>query len=278
MPRGRRRVSLVGQQFGKLLVTSEAERHGSKAKWACLCECGQTRVVWQHQLRNGEARMCQECFLPPMIGKTFGRLTVIAQTERPVKKTGRWFRCQCTCGNEHTVRGDQLRNGVTSSCGCYARDIRSDIASRINAKHGLSQSPEHQVWTAMIQRCENPKHISYRNYGAKGITVCDRWQDFSLFIQDMGMRPGPGMTIERRENSKGYFPGNVRWATRLEQAHNTSRNRRITYNGETLLLTEWAARLQTNPSNLSSRLELGWPEHLVVTVPVKTGNRLKSLR
>jgi hypothetical protein len=117
------------------------------------------------------------------------------------------------------VAAGHLVSGHTKSCGC----LHLENAQSVGRKHGLSKLPEFRVWTNMRQRCLHPEHPTYPYYGGRGITICDRWRDdFAAFIADMGRRPSPDLTIERKDNEKGYEPGNCVWATRLTQ----SRNRR----------------------------------------------------
>jgi hypothetical protein len=105
----------------------------------------------------------------------------------------------------------------------------------------------------MHDRCRNPRARKYPLYGARGITVCKRWASFEAFLSDMGEKPD-GLSIERLDNLRGYEPNNCKWATPVEQANNTRRNRRLTFRGETLTLTAWARRLGLYPSTLHERL------------------------
>jgi hypothetical protein len=134
--------------------------------------------------------------------------------------------------------------------------------------HGLSHKiPEYGQWKRMLQRCTDTNVPEYHRYGGRGITVCERWHDFRVFLADMGRRPFHGATLERVNNDLGYEPGNVRWATRKEQARNTATNRRLTFNGETLSMPEWADRLGIAYGMLRSRIQSGWPVERALTEP-----------
>lgn len=132
-------------------------------------------------------------------------------------------------------------------------------------------SPEYGTWGAMIARCTNPKNKSYARYGGASITVCDRWRNsFLAFLADMGPKPTPQHTIDRIERTKGYEPGNCRWSTLTEQAHNLGKNLWIEANGRRLCLSDWARETGTPIETLHSRIhKLGWDPARAVTTPLR---------
>lgn len=141
--------------------------------------------------------------------------------------------------------------------------------------HRGRRTTEYRTWEAMIARCENPKNSRYPIYGGRGITVCDEWRcDFSRFLADLGPKPSPQHSLDRIDNSLGYYPGNCRWATRLEQANNHRDNRRIEYKGETLTLAQWAKRLNLPYHTLKNRTgRLGWSPDRAFNEPIQIGRR-----
>jgi hypothetical protein len=155
-----------------------------------------------------------------LTGKKFERLLVLAHSEHRYGET--YWLCQCDCGVEKVVRGSSLVTGKTKSCGCFARDKITQLNKTYSArrKHGLAGTPEYHAWHDMVSRCNKTSHESYTDYGGRGITVCERWHNFENFISDMGSRPSPSHSLERVNNSEGYYPENCIWATRFEQAIN----------------------------------------------------------
>jgi hypothetical protein len=134
---------------------------------------------------------------------------------------------------------------------------------------GGKLSPEYRAWANMLTRCRNLRTRNWAYYGARGITVCDRWKTFENFLADMGRRPSHEHSLDRIDNAKGYFPGNVRWATRKEQANNKSNNRLITFQGETLTQAQWAEKRGIDSKTLHQRLANGWSIGRALSQPVK---------
>lgn len=129
----------------------------------------------------------------------------------------------------------------------------------MNYKHGLSKTPEWNVWVDMRKRCTKWKHPHFARYGGRGIKVCDRWSDFSLFLKDVGPKPSPKHTLDRINNDKGYNPTNVRWSTRQEQARNRRTSRFLTTRGKTQTLAAWAEETGMKTERIRMRIDrYGW--------------------
>lgn len=142
-----------------------------------------------------------------------------------------------------------------------------------------SHPAEYRAWSCMRTRCRNPRFVDWHLYGGRGVVVCDRWDSFSAFFADMGPKPSPKHSLDRYPNPNGnYEPANCRWATPKEQANNwASRNRRVTFRGETLGLAQWAARLGLRRESLRDRLATGWSvEKALTTPPIRERRRLSD--
>lgn len=199
-------------------------------------------------------------------GLKFHRLLVLERTPR--KGSSAYWLCRCDCGNIKEVRGSELKDGNTKSCGCFSKDYHRDK----NLKHGYAKKqnrhPMYESWKSMLQRCENPKATRYDRYGGRGISVCDRWHDFSQFEKDMAKTWNKGLTLERIDNNANYEPSNCRWATRSEQLCNTNRTVFLTAHGLIMSLTEWARCLGVNPKAFNTRKRLGWSDKKIIDTPI----------
>lgn len=149
-------------------------------------------------------------------GQKFGRLTVLEYMYTEKGKSSTWM-CQCECGKTVPVSTTSLKNGNTQSCGC----LRLERVKEKVTTHSKSYTAEYHAWGNMIQRCTNPRHPEYKNYGARGITVCPEWQNsFESFLKDMGLKPNKSYSIDRINNEDGYHKENCRWADNFTQAAN----------------------------------------------------------
>jgi len=208
-------------------------------------------------------------------GKTFGRLTALSPDRR--NRHGFLWRCECECGNSTVVQGTSLTRGFTLSCGCLQAEVRSRKGKSHAISHGhcaKKPSTTYNSWAAMKQRCLNKNNSYYKDYGGRGIKVCDRWIDsFKVFLEDMGERPS-GKTLDRINTNDDYYKENCRWATAIIQARNR-REGKIFFNGENLTLSEWAERTGVPSGVLSSRLNAGgWSVERSLTTPIlKTWSR-----
>lgn len=198
-----------------------------------------------------------------LTGKTFGRLTVSGFGHVRGQRT--IWRCVCSCGNLIEVIGKNLANGNTSSCGCLHSD---EVRTRLTT-HGLTHSTEFNSWRGMIERCTSPVCGRFKDYGGRGIQVCERWLSFQAFITDMGMKPTPKHTIERENNEGNYEPGNCIWATRAVQSLNRRANRVLELNGQSKCLKQWAAEYGMDYYTIHSRIKRGWSVADAITTPVK---------
>jgi hypothetical protein len=162
--------------------------------------------------------------LTVLTGRRFGRLSV-AEIVGKTPNRKYQYRCICDCGAETVVVAEKLNSGHTKSCGCLIGEVWRGTSGP-NFRHGYSHSPTYESWIRMVRRCTLERDKDYPNYGARGVTVCERWRtDFANFLSDMGERPA-GKSIDRYPISNGnYEPSNCRWATPFEQSQNTTRTK-----------------------------------------------------
>ena len=181
--------------------------------------------------------------------------------------------CQCGCGGHTgTYAATRPARGQTKG-----QPIKFLTGHSGRPAYQTTQRPEYTVWVNMRQRCTNPKSDQFKNYGARGITVCDRWLSFKNFFADMGERP-PGKTLERSDVNGNYTADNCVWATPLEQGANMRKTVRLTMNGRTLHLRAWAREVGISPKTIINRVRLlGWSIEDALTRPVNGHRRDPSL-
>lgn len=194
---------------------------------------------------------------PLPIGTRFGQLVVSGERfKRPNDRHHFYVECVCDCGVKKSFCVANLKSGVTLSCGCYLKKLCGDI-HRI---HGMTETSEYKSWCGMKERCSRKTLKSYYRYGGRGITVCNQWiNSFENFFRDMGPKPSPKHSLERRDNDGNYEPSNCYWATKKEQARNTRRNVFVEHMGHTKLLVEWAEILGVPYDLIQARLSKGKP-------------------
>ena len=185
------------------------------------------------------------------VGEKYNRLTIIENLENAMVK------CKCDCGNVIVSRRNSVKNGITSSCGCYHRET----VGKINRTHGMTNHKLYKTWRNMKSRCSNPNATKYSIYGGRGIKVCDEWNNNYMAFYNWSINNGwkPELSIDRINENGNYEPTNCRWADAVTQNNNLRSNHNVTYNGRTQSVYAWAKELGINKKTLSERIRRGWP-------------------
>lgn len=211
-------MSVIGTTYGLWTVRdlTPSNNTSGQQRWGCVCKCGTYRLLRPWQLKAGRTKSCgcsksnllKQKLTKNLKDRVFGKLTVLKQVAN--KKTKVNWLCLCECGVEKEVIADSLLSGATTSCGC-------NLSSLNNA----SSHPLFNHYRAMKERCYYTKHKYFKDYGGRGITVCDEWlKDPYAFFEYIGEKPTPDHSIDRIDPNGDYKPGNVRWADHVQQANN----------------------------------------------------------
>lgn len=179
-------------------------------------------------------------------GKTFNRLTVLSLTSDKTKSGELKWLCVCSCGNQIVLPSTNIKSGKTKSCGCLAKEL----AKTRLTKHGQSRTREYDAWHHMKIRCLDKTYPQYKDYGGRGISICERWLDFENFLEDMGKCPD-GYFIDRINNNGNYEPSNCRWVDRA--TNNNNRRNSVKVNG--MSITDMALELGVSRDVMKSRLQ-----------------------
>lgn len=208
-------------------------------------------------------------------GQRFGRLVAIERS--PIKSTHIKWEFKCDCGTIKSMRATHVIYGASKSCGCLNKELASERFITNNTKHNLSRSRFFKIWTGMKSRCENVDHTNYKTYGGRGIEVCERWQYFQNFVDDMyveylnhaKVHGEKNTTIDRIDNSIGYNKENCRWLTKREQSNNRRNNRIVEFNGECDTVSNMARKYGFPVPLINDRLRHGFSVERAFTQPIQ---------
>jgi len=254
-------IDLTGKKFGEYTVLGIGRTirysKSSAIMWKCRCSCGAIREVNGSHLRSGKSKSCGH--ITDYTGQRFGRLLVLERVENFYDKAGRSYvqwKCKCDCGNITYVTSNNLGTHTTS-CGCYYNEIKG----KHSLKHGYRKTRLYRIYNGMKQRCNNPNVNEYKNYGKRGIRVCDEWnkpdglKEFAEWALSHGYQDD--LTIERTDVNGDYCPENCTWIPQSEQGKNTTKNVFVTYNGERMIIADFSRKTGIDHRIVSRDLKNG---------------------
>lgn len=234
-------------------------KSGQPAKWECVCDCGNKCVVSSNNLKSGNSTSCgcynreirrkllkgQTHSRLDLNGKVFGRLRVLSLYK--IEKRLTYWECQCECGKKCFIKGVNLKTG-TMSCGCIRRERQRQSVMTHGQTINKKITKVYSCWLSMKNRCYYEGSVQYKDYGGRGIKICEEWMDvrcgFINFYKHMGDCPSKNHTVDRFPNINGnYEPGNVRWALPYDQARSRRNNVWLEYEGEMKIIKDWANEL-----------------------------------
>lgn len=258
-----------GMRFGKITILRRLPQTKSYPQFECKCDCGNIIIV-NHQYFKKSEVCCNDCRTPKVediSGQKFGRLTAIKYAGKSKGKQTLW-ECRCDCGKTVIVHHQNLKSGHTSSCGCY----NNELISEREKTHGQTKTRLYNIWHDMNYRCSSQKHSSYKDYGGKGIIVCEEWRKSFEAFRDWALQNGysDDLSLDRMNGNGNYFPENCRWATLIQQANNTNRNLFFTVDGHTDTLANLCRKYDMPYVVVHARIYRGWKVEKALTTPPNT--------
>ena len=252
---------LTGKRFGKLTVIERCGSTNSKHKvalWLCKCDCGNEAKRTGSHLQSDYVNSCGFCpdLRTDLSGQKFGRWTVLGKSDKKQGKTS--YLCKCSCGKIKTVTSDTLLNGHSLSCGC----LQKEVTSKMQTTHGMTDTRIYNIYHNMKNRCFNPKDNRYKDYGGRGIKICDEWikengfENFYKWSVENGY--SDNLTIDRINVDGDYEPNNCRWTDNITQANNKRSCVYFTFLGVTKNLKEWCDCIGENYKKIYGRYHRGY--------------------
>lgn len=256
----------TGQRFGKLVaIREDGKDKFGKILWYCECDCGNSITIIGEGLSRGFTKSCGCHKIIDLLNQRFGRLQVIEYKGLNKHNHATWL-CKCDCGKECIVASGNLRRGNQVSCGCQGLENR--VAA--TTTHHLSSHPLHRIWRKIKERCYNPNQKSYKNYGARGVTMCSEWKDDFKSFYDWAMLNGwkKGLQVDKdiRGTGKLYSPEMCIITTQKENGNKTRRNVYITVNNQTKTAAQWSEIVGIPAPVICRRIREGWDHKDAITV------------
>lgn len=272
---------LIGQKFNRLTVLEFVGTDTSKSRiWRCRCDCGNECIVRTSRLVNSVVKSCgclrkevvsNKTFID-LTGQRFGRLSVTGL--KGSFDNHRIWICKCDCGRMTEVPTNSLLSGNTKSCGCLridnARDVRKSMRTYVG-EYKNGQTRIYRIWHGMCQRCYNLNSDQYKNYGARGITVCSEWRSEPLKFQDWALNNGydDTLSIDRINPNGNYEPSNCRWVRAETQQNNRRNNVRIKLGDVEMTMAQWDRKMGYRPGTIGKRIRSGWDPERAIQTPLQ---------
>lgn len=256
----------IGELWGELTILE----YVGNGKVSCLCSCGKKCTKRYTDMKKGRTKSCghlkEQQKLPNLEGEKFNSLLAIKELD--IVNGQRLYLFKCDCGKEVIRQIKEVKRGKVKSCGC---GVINGI-KRANTTHGMTNSRLYNIYRGMIDRCNNKKQTGYKNYGGRGIKVCDEWLSSFESFYEWAINNGYSeeLSIDRINNDGNYEPSNCRWADSYTQQNNTSQNIVFEYDGKTQTLAEWARELNLSYYALWKRInKYGYSFEKAITHNIK---------